>query len=207
MSGKSNRLLDPKHHRHQAVLQFVHDMIQNQLMDELGVTPEQVQELLTNEALRLCGFKHLAPPLVLVDGPHKLRVVGGWTLAQRINLANFGSVNSTITEARFPRAVVEESYEDEFYLLKLTESARHDRLMEEVEKRGLVPATLPELISFTIEYPSWGAMVGAPLSILMADATEVPYTSWNDTWSLRLWSLTETWEAGIRFLCRKTHVD
>lgn len=115
----------------------------------------------TRKALVFAFLLCLAVPLIVaaqtpkIEGTYKVTVNYGQTLAEMIAAGNYDWQNTDIIAEHFPIPPAKRGKEEvEIELVHLNRYAESDEVLRELDKMGLRPATLPELLAFGAAYPN-----------------------------------------------------
>lgn len=87
-----------------------------------------------------------------VETTYPVTVDHGQSLEEMIATGRYGTSNSDITAKHFPITGAGQ-VEVQLHLVHLNRVATTDEVLAELDRRGLRPATLPELLAFGAKYP------------------------------------------------------
>lgn len=169
---------------------------------------EQLSKLLEGVFVTLANpFPNASVSEVLVE------VVPAEWLYTSIAHASFQEMDDAFREEHqnFPDYPVSEEYEAAFVVLSMGDTYSWDQAIEEIRRRDLVPANLPELVSFAcaISFEDMGSPIAAIAEpTCWVDSEGVmrrPYIvrGSGDTRCLRLTGQSPMYNRRVRLLCRQ----
>jgi hypothetical protein len=175
------------------------------VLAQAGLTAEQAEEIRLNPSL---AARMVAALTAVVVVAFKVTVDYGKSLAEMISAGRYDWTNQDITAEHFPTEG-KGTVEVELQYVHLNRSATTAQVLAEMEKLGLRPATLPELLAFGAANPEeqrkyWIVALGS--SWVDGDDRGVPVLSGDDARrSLNLgWDGPQSgWGGDRRFLAAR----